>query len=357
MTATTVVVTGGAGFLGSHLVPILARAGRPVRVVDAAPPPSWLPLPGVELVQADLADPQAGADAVAGAEVVVHAAFAPPSVSADRLRQVNTEGTRALCRAAQAAGVKQVIVISSTIVDRDPRRHPVLRASPLDRLDAYRSTRAEAESVALAAAGPRMQVAIARPKTFVGPGRVGGFALVFDLVRRGVAVPILGPGTNRYQLVDVRDLAHGLRLLVELGGDGLYSFGSSSYGTVAEDLGALITAAGTGARLRRLPAGLGRAAVTAVELAGLDPLAEWHHCTAARRDSVVDTDRARRGLGWEPQRSNATSLIDAYRWYDEQVRQTGDATTTQAVPRSHRLLSGLGGGFHRTDRSRRSRAR
>lgn len=336
LTQRTVVVTGGCGFLGQHLVPLLAEQGATVRVIDTAPAPDWLKRLDIGVTRADVSDAGAVREALAGADTVVHAAFAPPSQPAGRLRSVNVDGTRALCIAAASA--RQVIVVSSTIVTAAPRRHPLFRDAPLSRLDAYRATRLEAEEVALAAASGSLRVAVVRPKTFVGPGRVGGFALLFDLIRAGRAVPIAGPGTNRYQLLDVRDLAAALRALVARGGDGTYELGATRFGSIADDLQTLITAAGTGARLRPLPAFLGRAMARGVELAGLAPLAEWHHCTARGVDCIVDVARARDELGWHPEHSNAESLIDAYRWSS---LAPSEATTTHPVPRSHRGLRRL----------------
>jgi nucleoside-diphosphate-sugar epimerase len=316
-----------------------------VRVLDAATPPAWQEGLEVDVDVGDVTDGAAVNRALAGADVLIHAAFAPPHAPPDRMRAVNLEGTRMLCEAASAAGVRQVVLVSSTIVTADARRHPV-RTAALNRLDAYRATRMEAERLARAASSPSMSVAVVRPKTFVGPGRVGGFALVFDLIRSGRPVPLAGPGTNRYQLLDVRDLAGALATLTAVGGEGLYQLGATRFGTIAEDLGSLIEAAGTGARLRRLPAPLGRALVRGVELAGLAPLAEWHHSTARSVDSVVDVGRAQRELGWEPTRSNEEALLDAYRWYVH-ASADGEAATTHPVPRSHRGLRRLAGGVRR----------
>lgn len=343
----TTAVTGGSGFLGSHLVPLVASSVGNVRILDSAPPPAWQDSSGISVEVGDVADLVAIERVVDGADVLIHAAFASPHAHADRMRSVNVGGTRALCTAAVSAGVRQIIVVSSTIVTATPRRHRALPWAALNRLDAYRSTRAEAERVAVgAAAGTPTRVAVVRPKTFVGPGRVGGFALVFDLIRRGRAVPLAGAGTNRYQLLDVRDLAGALATLTTVGGEGLYQLGATRFGTIAEDLGALIEAAGTGARLRRLPPPLGPALVRGVELAGLAPLAEWHHCTARGVDSVVDVGRAQRELGWEPTRSNGEALLDAYRWYVH-ASADGEAATTHPLPRSHRGLRRLVGGVRR----------
>jgi nucleoside-diphosphate-sugar epimerase len=213
-----------------------------------------------------------------------------------------------------------------------------LAAAPVSRLAEYAASRRRAEAI-LAEYGSRgLEVAIVRPKTFVGPGRVGGFALIFDLVRRGRAVPLLGTGQSRYQLVDVRDLADGVAALATGGGEGVFGFGAAEFGTVAEDLERLIEHAGTAARLRRFPAALGRTALRGMELARLPPLAEWHHCVAGQRDSVIDISRAQRELAWVPKRSNAEALADAFDWYVESRSSDLANLTTHPVPRTHRAL-------------------
>ncbi|MDQ3145627.1 MAG: SDR family NAD(P)-dependent oxidoreductase, partial [Actinomycetota bacterium] len=243
----TAIVTGGAGFLGAHLVRRLAAAGFTVRLVDVAPRPAELAI-DVDHVQVDVVDRPGLERAVAGADVVVHAAFASPRASVERIRAVNVEGTRNLCAAAAHAGATRVVVVSSTIVTRRTRRHPV-RSSALGRLDAYRSSRRDAEDVALSAVHPGFEVSVARPKTFLGSGRVGAFALVFDLIRRGRSVPVLGDGQNHYQLLAVGDLVEALVRLAKTG-SGAYALGASRFGTIAEDLSALLDHAATGARLR-----------------------------------------------------------------------------------------------------------
>jgi nucleoside-diphosphate-sugar epimerase len=326
-----VVVTGGAGFLGRTVAGRLADAHHDVVVVDRAPRPAHSPAT-VAHVQADLRDRPALAAALEGADALVHAAFAPPYVAPDELRSVNVDAVDSLLRVARSAGVAAAVIVSSTIVERPARAHPIGARSSLARFEAYRRTRIEAEAVAQAY-GAELRVAIARPKTFVGPGQVGAFALVFSLVRAGAIVPLLGSGTNRYQLVDVRDLADGIARLAGTGA-GVYHFGALRFGTVRDDLGAVIAAAGTGARLRPLPGSIGRLVARGLEVAGSTPLAEWHHCTAAGTDSVVDIERARADLGWHPARSNAEALIDAYRSF-----ATEPVATTHPVPRSHQALA------------------
>lgn len=275
-----------------------------------------------------------------GVDAVVHAAFAPPERPADEIRRVNVGGTRAVLSSALAGHRPRVVLVSSTIVDRPLRPHPFLHGSPLSRLCAYRDSRIAAEDEVRRAGAAGLSVAVARPKTFLGPGALGAFALLFELIRRGRAVPLLGRGENRYQLLDVRDLAAGLSLLAGSPAKGCFWFGSERFGTTAGDLAALTAHARTSSRVRTIPPAMARLTLRCIELAGLAPLAEWHHLSARGEDSAVDISRARAELGWRPERDNTATLIDSYDWYVE-AREGGRTGTTHPVPGTHRLLARL----------------
>ena len=332
-----ILITGGAGFLGAHLVRAFLDAGKTVRVLDVASPPAWARQ--VDYIQGGVCDIDTVKRAVQGVESVIHAAFASPRQSPHTLRTVNVDGTRLVYEAACDAGTRRFVLISSTIVEKLPRRHPFLPRSGLSRLDDYRACRAEAEAWLLLQSGP--PVAAVRPKTFIGPGKVGAFAMMFDAVRRGDTVPVLGAGANRYQLLDIRDMAEGVRLL-ESGRDrGVFHFGAEIFGTVRQDLQALIDHARSGAKLRYLPATLAKTALRGVELAGLTTLSEWHYFSAGGIDSVADISRAQRELGWHPARSNAQALSEAYDAYIAAFSESGRADTTYPIPASHKVLRGV----------------
>jgi nucleoside-diphosphate-sugar epimerase len=336
-----VLITGGAGFLGTHLARTFGREGVQVRLLDLEAAPAADVDPAVERVVGDVRDPRAVTEAVEGVDVVVHAAFAPPRLPTAAMRSVNVEGTRNVCERARAQGVRRVILISSTIVAKPPRAHPFLRNAPLSRLDTYRASRAEAERVAEGYRQRGLQVAVVRPKTFVGPGRVGAFAIIFEWIRLGRPVLVLGRGRNRYQLLDTRDMAEGVRLLASADAQGLLLLGARDIRTVREDLQALLDHAGTGSRLRFIPGPLARCALRGMELAAIVPLSEWHYMSAAGMDSVIDISRATLELGWRPVRSNTQALTEAYDWYVASMAATGAARTTHPVPFVHRALKGL----------------
>ncbi len=332
-----VAVTGGTGFLGRQLVAGLAEAGHRVRVLDRAAPLNGAP--GVEYRVGDVTDPGSVRELLDGADAVLHSAFVSPHADRHAIDRVNVGGTHLLLRAAAYAGVRRFVLVSSTIVGRAVSPHRLLPGAPASRLAAYRWSRVRAELAVERAAGP-MTTAIARPKTFVGPGQVGGYALVMAGVAASEPIAIFGPGTNRYQLVDVRDLADGLVRLVGSDATGVFGFGATEYGTVAEDLAALIQHAGSRSHVVSLPPAAGRAALASLRTLSLPPLGEWHECCSLGTDSVMDTGRAVTELGWTPTRSNATALCDAYDGMVESVG-AGGSSTTHPVPATHRLARRL----------------
>jgi nucleoside-diphosphate-sugar epimerase len=276
---------------------------------------------------------------VRGAEVVVHAAAALPIQSSRKaIRSVNVDGTAAVLAAASEAGVRRVVLISSTAVYGVPQRHPIYEGDPLVGVGWYGESKIDAELLAAEFGTRGLDVVIVRPKTFVGPERLGVFEILFDWIREGRRIPILGDGGNRYQLLAVEDLVDAVTRCFDaaVAGEAL-NVGAGSFGTVRDDLEKLIDHAGSASRLRPVPARPAELALRALELARLSPLAEWHYRTA-HRDSYVSIDKARRLLGWEPQLSNAATLCATHDWYREHLAEMRGAGTTHRVPWNQQTL-------------------
>src|SRR3954463_5939814 len=109
------VISGGAGFLGLHLARRLVADGHEVRTLDLAPLDDAELERGVEELRGDVRSVRDARALVKGARILVHAAAALPiQVSRDSIRSVNVAGTATLLAAAAEAGVKRVVLVSST---------------------------------------------------------------------------------------------------------------------------------------------------------------------------------------------------------------------------------------------------
>ena len=334
-------ISGGAGFLGLHLARRLVADGQAVRTLDVAPLEEPELERSVEELRGDVRDAAAARRLVEGADVVVHAAAALPIRGSRReISSVNVDGTATVLGAALEAGVRRALFVSSTAVYGVPKVHPIGEDAPLVGVGPYGESKIEAERVCLEFGRRGLEVVVVRPKTFVGPERLGVFEILFDWIHDGRRIYILGDGGNRYQLLAVSDLVQAVVLAASapgVSGEAI-NVGAQEFGTVRSDLQALIDHAGSRSRLTPIPARPAEIALRALELARLSPLAEWHYKTA-HRDSFVDVEKAERLLGWHARLSNAQALCDTYDWYLAHRETLGRAGTTHRVPWNQQALA------------------
>jgi nucleoside-diphosphate-sugar epimerase len=330
-------ISGGAGFLGLHLARRLLADGHDVRTLDVVPLDDAELERSVDEGRGDVRDLDTVRELVGGADVVVHGAAALPiQASREAIRSVNVGGTENVLRAANDAGARRVVFISSTAVYGVPEKHPIEEDDPLVGVGWYGESKIDAEALCRVAA---VDTTIVRPKTFIGPERLGVFEILFDWIREGRRIYILGKGYNRYQLLAVEDLVEAIVRAATVQGAVRETFnvGAAEFGTVRGDLQALIDHAGSSSRLQPVPAKPAEAALRTLELLRVSPLAEWHYKTA-HKDSFVDTSRAQRTLGWQPRLSNKDALIGTYDWYLANRERVGSAGVTHRVPWNQQAL-------------------
>jgi nucleoside-diphosphate-sugar epimerase len=309
------LVAGGSGYFGHVLVQRLLERGEEVAVFDVVD--STDRPPQVRFIQGDIRDPAAVARACQGMEVIYHN-IAQLALGHDRAAQyaVNRDGTEHLLHAARAAGVRKVIYTSTTVVYGIPRRLPLSTDLEPTPTEDYGRAKYEAELICRRYAGAGLDVSILRPMTIVGSGRTGIFHILFEWIRGGFNVPVLGRGDNRFQFIHALDFAEACMLAAQRTGPGVYNCGTDRFGTMRETLEGLCAEAGTGSRVRSVPMAPAVLGMKLTTLLGVSPLGIFH-AQMYGRSMYVDIARERAELGWQPRFSNVEMLVENYHWYLE----------------------------------------
>lgn len=307
-----VVVTGAAGMLGTHLTARLRAEGRPTLGVDLRP------CDGPHRI-VDIRDTDALRTAFTGASAVVHCASALPSYPTGTIRSVIVDGTAAVLAAAGQVRVPRVVQISSTAVYGLPTVVPTTEAYPREPVDPYSRAKADAEELAEKFRADGMCLTTLRPKTFLGPGRMGLFAMLFEWAQEGRHFPVIGKGDVRTQMLAVDDLVDAVLLALDAPPDiaaDTYNIAAARFGTIREDFQAVLDAAGHGRRVIGLPAWPTVRALAVLRRVGLSPVyGRLLHKLLA--DSYVSVDKARDRLGFKPALSNRDAILASYHWWRE----------------------------------------
>jgi nucleoside-diphosphate-sugar epimerase len=340
MTEIRYLITGGAGFLGINLTRHLLARGHAVTSLDIAEF-DYPERDRVRIVKGDIRDRSSVDRAMAGVDVVVHTAAALPHYSKEDIFTTDIDGTRNVLQSARDQNVARAIHISSTAVYGIPDHHPLVEDDTMQGVGPYGEAKVQAEQVCLDFRAQGMCVPIIRPKSFVGPERLGVFALLYDWAKDGHGFPMIGSGNNRYQLLDVEDLCDAIYLCATLEPERVndtFNIGAREFTTMREDYQAVLDYAGFGKKIVPLPAAPVIWTLRFLEALRLSPLYKWVYETAAT-DSFVSIEKAERILGYDPKYSNKDALLRNYRWYIEHLDTfAGQSGVSHRVPWKQGIL-------------------
>ncbi len=329
-----ILITGGAGFLGLHLAHYLSKKKQEVTLVDIADFEKKEYPRSCHFALADIRDVQSIKSLTKGMDVVIHAAAALPLWKTNEIFDINVNGTKSVLDAAYHNKIKRFVYISSTAVYGVPRKHPVYESDPLIGVGTYGQSKIDAEALCEEYRKKGLVVTVLRPKTFIGTHRLGVFEILFDWIKDGKKIPVVGSGNNRYQLLDVDDLVEAIYRLIMLKdtkkANTTFNIGAKKFQTIKKDLQELFDFArqslGEGglcdrsSKILPLPAWPVKKALWFFEKIKLSPLYQWVYDTADK-DSYVSIDRLVKTLHWQPKYSNAQALIKSYKWYSDHYKE------------------------------------
>ena len=312
------LISGGAGFLGINLVRYLLQEGHSIVSLDIAD----FDYPEkdddkVKIIKGDIRDKEVVAKAMQGIDVVIHTAAALPLYKKQEIFSTDIDGTRNLAGEAFKNKVDRFIHISSTAVYGIPDHHPLKEDDKLDGVGPYGIAKIKAERICEAYREEGLCVSIIRPKSFIGPERLGVFALLYDWAKHGKNFPMIGSGNNRYQLLDVEDLCDAIYACATIDKEKVndtFNIGAKEFTTMKQDYQAVLDEAGFGKRIIGFPATPVIWTLRILEALHLSPLYKWVYETASK-DSFVSIEKAEKILDYKPKYSNQEALVRNYEWY------------------------------------------
>ena len=303
-------VTGGTGFIGSHLIrELLAHGYAVTALVRTFERAQRLPR-DVRAIPADITKPESFQNALAGAEVVFHLAGVM-GVSARlrgrakeqaRVQRINVEGTRHVLELALAAGVPRIVYASSVVVYGNTRGRVVdegYRMEPPEFETTYQRTKFLAHyDVAAPMQARGAPLVIAVPGAVYGPGDLSPMQGVLRRLRRGRLPVMIGPENVR-PWVYVEDVARGLRLCAERGRAGEAYNLTGPGATMREFFDECARASGARPPLLWLPSAWARWAARVLER----PAPGWaeQFKLLSGVTYLACADKAANELGWQPQ--------------------------------------------------------
>jgi len=337
-----ILITGGAGFLGINLIRYLLDRNYEIVSLDIADFDYPDVKSKIKIIKGDIRNKVTVESALQNVDIVIHTAAALPLYKPEEIHSTDVKGTRLLLHEAFMNKVERFIHISSTAVYGIPDHHPLYENDKLEGVGPYGKAKIEAENLCIEFRKKNMCVPILRPKSFIGPERLGVFALFYDWAKDGKNFPMIGNGNNRYQLLDVEDLCETIYKCItlpkELVND-TFNIGAKEFTTMKEDYQSVLDYAGFGKKIIGLPEKPIILTLKFLEALKISPLYKWVYETASK-DSFVSIEKAEKVLGFTPKYSNKDALIRNYKWYLENLESFKDQSgISHRVPWKQGILS------------------
>ncbi len=324
------LVTGGAGFFGGILKSRLLADGADVVSIDLVPDSARHAK--LTSIEGDIRD-QAAMKSLFAAhkfDAVFHIAamLAHGKMDKSLLWTSNVDGTRVIAQCARDAGVKKLVFTSTNCLWASNLGHPVREDDPPAPAEVYGESKLAGEKV-LAEFANELDVVIIRCPTIIDSGRLGLLAILFEFIREGKKVWVVGSGGNRYQFIHAGDLAEACVKSIDYKGSTTFHVGSDNVPSLRQCYEAVIREAGTKARVASVPKGPTLLAMRMAHVLRISPLGPYHYRMIAE-DFTFDTTKIKAALNWRPTVTNSEMLSAAYRYYADNREEINARTNVSA---------------------------
>lgn len=318
----SILVTGGAGFVGTHLVEHLVKDKQnKITVFDKLD--LFPDVKNADKINYDKGNIIEKHDIenlfkrYGPFETIYHLAAEMPNKLANEtlMWRTNVTGTANLAGEAALHGTKSIVFASSNVTYGIPENLPVDENTPLNPLESYGKSKAGAESE-LAKYKDKMNIQIFRCPVITGVGRLGLQAILYEFISENKKVYVLGKGTNKYQFIDVEDVIDAMVKASKVKGYDIYVIGADGVLMLRDLYKKVIEFAVSKSKIIPLPAGPAFFILTFLDKINYSPLGVYQIAMMGR-SIYADTEKIKTKLGWKPKKTNTDTFIENYKWYLE----------------------------------------
>ena len=307
------MVTGRSGFFGQVLTERLLNQNKKVRIFDKIG--SKIDHPNLEVIIGDVRDKEKLNEIFDDVKIVYHnIAQVPIAKNKNLFWSVNYEGTENILNASLKKKIKHLVFISSSAVYGIPERNPIKEDSKKYPLEEYGKAKLAAEELCKKFINEGLTCSIIRPRTILGPGRLGIFQILFEWIYLNLNIPVIDKGNNIFQFIHANDLAD---VCMKVGTKEVsmdYNVGANIYGSMRENLENLINNVGSKSKIKSVSSSFANISMNFTSYFGLSPLAKYHALMYGN-SMYFDTSLAQKELNFNPIYSNDEMLLESFKWY------------------------------------------
>lgn len=328
--ASKIFITGGAGFLGTIVLEMLLAKGYQCVSMDLHP--HSIEHPALTTIQGDISYYEQLLPIFEQHQfsAIIHCAalLAHGSIDKNKLWDANVVATEHIAALAVKYHIKKIIFTSSNCLWAE-NLHRMITEEDFPRpIELYGKSKLAAEKI-LMAYQDKIQIIIFRCPTIIDAGRMGLLAILFEFIKEGRKVYVVGKGDNQYQFIYAQDLANAIFMSLSYNKSNIFNIGSDNVKSLYDVFAYVIKKAGTGARMASLPKSLTLNMMKLAYLLGLSPLGPYHYKMIAE-DFIFDTKKIKKELGWQPTLTNEEMLWQGYQYYLTNSERLSSAQSVSA---------------------------
>lgn len=318
------IIFGGNGFLGRYLAEALLKRGKNVLICDKRK--SKLSIyDKVNFLKVDITNfkdlekiPYDKDDIVINLAANQYHLKVPRKNRNEFFFDVNYKGTENILKSMRNTECCKLIYFSTDMTYGKPQYLPVDTKHPQNPFGPYGASKKASEGLCYLYRDKGFNITIFRPRMILGPGRLGVLKKLFKLIEKGLPVPMIGDGSNCYQMISVFDCVTAVLNCIEKGiPNEEYNLGSENPPTVYELLDKVINEVGSKSILIKTNGKLVKFCLAFLGKIGIELLYKEQY-EIADENYIVDIKKTKKELDWKPMYTDEDMLYQAYEYYQQE---------------------------------------